>query len=140
MFGVISFGFKILFASIIGGALSYIPDESKNNQDILETSLICIFSASVLGLICQIPNKGEYFAIGFGVLAVVIVVITMSKNFEFRQRIMWVFAAVIGMIIGYGFLIQACLLGALIYLILNNDKYLLDYIHKKPEEMNDVSI
>ena len=104
MFGVISFGFKILFASIIGGALSYIPDESKNNQDILETSLICIFSASVLGLIRQLPNKGEYFAIGFAVLDVLIVVITMSKNFKFRQRIIWVFAAVVGMIIGYGFL------------------------------------
>ena len=140
MFGVISFGFKILFASIIGGALSYIPGESKKNQDILETSLICIFSTSVMGLIGQFPNQGEHIAIGFGVLAVLIVVITMSKNFEFRQRIIWVFAAVVGMIIGYGFLIQACLLGALIYLILNNNEHLLNYIHKKPEEMNDASI
>ena len=140
MLGLISFGLKIIFASIIGGALNYIPGESENSKNIVETSLICVFSASVMGLATQFADKGEYIAMGFGVLAVVIVVISISKNLEFGKRIIWLFSGVVGMIIGSGFFIQACLLGALIYLILRNSENLLDYIHKKPEEMRDTSI
>ena len=43
MFGFIAFGFKLLFAAITGGALSYIPGEEDKNHKIVETSLICIF-------------------------------------------------------------------------------------------------
>ena len=50
MFAFISFGIKIIFASIIGGALNYIPGDSENNQNIVETSLLCIFSTSVWAL------------------------------------------------------------------------------------------
>ena len=140
MLGLISFGLKIIFASIIGGALNYIPGESENSKNIVETSLICVYSASVIGLARQIGDKGEYIAMGFGVLAVVIVVISISKNLEFGKRIIWIFSGVVGMIIGSGFFIQACLLGALIFLILRNSENLLNYIHKTPEEMGDTSI
>ena len=44
------------------------------------------------------------------------------------------------MIIGSGFIIQACLFGALIYLILYNSEDLISYIHKKPEEMGETGI
>ena len=140
MLGLISFGLKIIFASIIGGALNYIPGESENRKNIVETSLICVFSASVMGLAKQFGDKGEYIAMGFGVLAVVIVVISISKNLEFGKRIIWIFSGVVGMIIGSGFFIQACLLGALIFLILRNSENLLDYIHKKSDEMGDTNI
>jgi len=140
MLALISFGLKILFASIIGGALNYIPGESENRKNIVETSLICVFSASIIGLVSQFVYKGEYIAMGFGVLAVIIVVISISRNLEFGKRIIWIFSGVVGMIIGAGFFIQACLLGALIFLILRNSENLLDYIHKKPEEMGDANI
>ncbi|SVE56358.1 uncharacterized protein METZ01_LOCUS509212 [marine metagenome] len=64
MLGFISFGLKIIFASIIGGAMNYIPGKSENSQNIVETSLICIFSASVMGLAGQFSVKGEYFVMG----------------------------------------------------------------------------
>ena len=137
MFGLISFGFKIIFASIIGGALNYIPNESEKNRNIVETSLICLFSASVMGLTRQLSDMEVYLAMGFGVLAVLIIVNSISKNLEFGKRIMWLFTGVIGMIIGSGFLIQACLLGALVYLILRNSESLLEYINKKPEEIGN---
>ena len=140
MLGLISFGLKIIFASIIGGALNYIPGESENSKNIVETSLICVFSASVMGLARQFEDKGEYIAMGFGVLAVVIVVISISKNLEFGKRIIWLFSGVVGMIIGSGFFIQACLLGALIFLILRKSENILDYIHKEPKDMGDTSI
>ena len=140
MFGFVSFGIKILFASIIGGALNYIPGESENSQNIIESSLICIFSSAIMGLARQFSDQGEYFLMGFGILAVVIMVISISKELKFGKRIVWIFAAVIGMIIGSGLLIQACLLGALIYLILRNSESVMDYIYNKPEEMGDSGI
>ena len=140
MLGLISFGLKIIFASIIGGALNYIPGESENSKNIVETSLICVFAASLIGLVSQFADKGEYIAMGFGLLAVVVVIISISKNLEFGKRIIWIFSGVVGMIIGSGFFIQACLLGALICLILRNSENLLDYIHKNPEEMGDANI
>ena len=74
MFGFISFGLKIILAAIIGGAMNYIPGESENNQNIVETSLICVFSASLMGLTRQFYNKGDYIVMGFGILAVVILI------------------------------------------------------------------
>ena len=117
MFGFISFGLKIILSSIIGGAINYIPGDSDNTRNIIKTCLICVFSASVLGLTRQFSYNGEYLTMGFGILAVVIVVNSISKNLDFEEKIILLFAAVIGMIIGSGFLIQACLLGGMIYLI-----------------------
>ena len=48
MIGFIAFALKILFASIMGGVLNYVPGNSENSQNIVETSLVCIFSASIL--------------------------------------------------------------------------------------------
>ncbi len=140
MFGFISFGFKIILAAIIGGAMNYIPGESENSQNIVETSLICVFSASLMGLTRQFYNKGDYIVMGFGILAVVIVINSISKNWEFGKRIMWLFVAVIGMIIGSGFLIQACLLGGLVYIIIRNSENMIHYIYKNSDEMSDSSI
>ena len=140
MIGLISFGLKIIFASIIGGALNYIPGKSKRNHNIVETSLICIFSSSILGLTRQFTDNGEYFVMGFGVLSVIIFIVALTKNFEFTKRIIWMFAAVLGMIIGSGFFIQACLLCLLVYFILHNSENLMTYINKKPENAGDAGI
>tara|TARA_B100000315_G_C14070374_1_gene360318 strand:+ start:99 stop:515 length:417 start_codon:yes stop_codon:yes gene_type:complete len=138
MLGFISFGIKIIFASILGGVLNYIPGDSKNNQYILETSLICIFSTAIVGLLRQLPGT-EFSTMGFGVLVVLLVILAISKNMEFGKRIIWLFAGVIGMIIGAGFIIQACLLCALVYAILRNCDNLLSYIHNN-EQMSDSNI
>ena len=137
MLGFISFGFKIIFASILGGALNYIPGKEENNQHILTSSLICVFATSVLGLTCQFPVEGGYIAMGFGVLSVISVILAISKNLDIHNRILWLFSAVIGMIIGVGFILQACILCALIYLILQNSENILVYINKKPDEAGD---
>ena len=140
MLAFISFGLKIIFASIIGGAMNYVPDETENSQNIINTSLICVFSASIMGLTRQFSDQGEYVVMGFGVLAVIIGVISISNDLKFGERIIWLFVAIIGMIIGSGFIIQGCLLGILIYLILHNSENLINYIHKKPEEIGETGI
>ena len=124
MYGFIVFGFKIIFAAIAGGSLYYVPGKESKQHKIIETSLICIFGAAILGLSRQLSSGESNFAMGFGILTVVMAIIYISQNMEFRHRIIWYFAAVSGMIIGSGYIFQAGTLIALIYII---------FIHKKIE-------
>ena len=140
MFGFIAFGFKLIFAAIAGGALSYIPGEESQNYKIVETSLICIFGAAILGLTSQL-HYGEYnITMGIGILAVILGIISFSKNLDFLNRMVWLFSGVSGMIIGAGFIIQAILLVALVYVILRNSKKLLNYFDQDTEQTDDGSI
>jgi len=140
MFGFIAFGFKLIFAAIAGGALSYIPGEQSQNYKIVETSLICIFGAAILGLTSQL-HYGEYnITMGIGILAVILGIISFSKNLDFLNRMVWLFAGISGMIIGPGFIIQAILLVVLVYVILRNSKKLLNYFDQNTEHTDDGSI
>ena len=140
MFGFIAFGFKLLFAAILGGALNYIPGEETQQYKVVETSLICIFGAAILGLTNQLSGNGYNFAMGFGILAVTIGIISISKKLEFKNRIIWLFSGTSGMIIGSGYIIQAGLLVALVYIILRNSVRLLNYLDRDSEHLDDSSI
>ena len=140
MFGFIAFGFKLLFAAIIGGALNYIPGEEAQGYKVVETSLICIFGAAIVGLTSQLSGNGYNYAMGFGILAVTIGIISISKNLEFKNRIIWFFSGSSGMIIGSGYLVQAALLVVLVYIILQNSEKLLNYLDRDSEQSDDSSI
>ena len=140
MFGFIAFGFKLLFAAITGGALSYIPGEEDKNHKIVETSLICIFGAAILGLATQL-RLGEFNIVtGIGILAVIMGIISISKKLDFLNRMVWLFSGVSGMIIGAGYFIQAILLVALVYIILRNSQQILSYFEPETESSDDGSI
>ena len=140
MFGFIAFGFKLLFAAITGGALSYMPGEETQNHKIVETSLICIFGAAILGLTSQL-HFGEFNIVtGIGILAVIMGIISISKNLDFINRMVWLFSGVSGMIIGAGYIVQALLLVALVYIILRNSDQLLNYFEQETERPDDGSI
>ena len=133
MIGFITFGFKLLFAAIAGGALNYIPDEETQEYKVVETSLICIFSAAILGLTSQLSGNGSNFAMGFGILTVTIGIISISNNLEFKNRIIWFFSGSSGIIIGSGYIVQAALLVVLVYIILRNSEKLLNYLDRDTE-------
>ena len=140
MFGFIAFGFKLLFAAIVGGSLSYIPGEETQNYKIIETSLICIFGAAILGLTNQL-HFGEFNIVtGIGILAVIMGIISISDNLDFINRMVWLFSGVSGMIIGSGYIVQAILLVALVYIILRNSEQLLNYFDQETEGSDDGSI
>ena len=140
MFGFIAFGFKLLFAAIAGGSLSYIPGEETQNHKIVETSLICIFGAAILGLTSQL-HFGEFNIVtGIGILAVIMGIISISKNLNFINRMLWLFSGVSGMIIGAGYIVQSILLVALVYIILRNSEQLLNYFDKEAEGSDEGSI
>ena len=140
MFGFIAFGFKLLFAAISGGALSYIPGEETQNHKIVETSLICIFGAAILGLTSQL-HFGEFNIVtGIGILAVIMGIISISKKLDFINQMVWLFSGVSGMIIGAGYIVQSILLVALVYIILRNSEQLLNYFDQDAEGPDDGSI
>ena len=140
MFGFIAFGFKLLFAAIVGGALSYIPGKEGQEYKIVETSLICIFSTAILGLTSQLSGNGYNFSMGIGILSVIIGIISISKNLEFKNRIIWLFSGLSGMIIGSGYILQAALLIVLVYIILQHSERLLNYLDRDSEKSDESSI
>ena len=139
MLAFIAFGFKLLLAAVIGGALCYSPEE-KDEQKIIETSLICTYGAALLGLIRQFTWNENNLAMGFGILAVIYLALSLSDKLDFNNRIMWLFAAVIGIIIGSGYIFQAALLSILVYTILHNSEYVLNYFDTHAEESNETKI
>ena len=140
MFGFIAFGFKLLFAAIIGGALNYIPRDETQEYKVVETSLLCIFGAAIMGLTNQLSGDGYNFAMGIGILTVIIGIISISKNLEFKTRVIWLFAGLSGIIIGSGYILQAALLVVLVYIILRNSEKLLNYLDRDTDQSDDSSI
>ena len=140
MFGFIAFGFKLLLAAIIGGALSYVPGDSEDEYRIVETSLICIYSAAILGLANQFLVYENNFAMGFAILSVSLILLSISKNFDFANRMMWLFAGVTGMIVGAGYIVQAVFLGVLVYIILQNSDKLFNYFDQESSKSTDAEV
>ena len=117
--------------------MSYIPGEETQNHKIVETSLICIFGAAILGLTSQL-HFGEFNIVtGIGIVAVIMGIISISKNLDFINRIVWLFSGVSGMIIGAGYIVQATFLVALVYIILRNSEQLLNYFDQEAEGSDD---
>ena len=140
MIGFIAFGFKLLFAAIIGGALNYIPGDEDREYKIIETSLICIFSAAILGLTSQLSGNGYNFAMGIGILSVSVGIISISKDLDFNNRIIWLFSGSAGMIIGSGYIFQAGFLIVLVYIILQHSQKLLNYFDRDSKQSDESSI
>ena len=136
MLSFISFGIKIILAAIIGGAFSYSPKGNEKKEEILDTSLICIMSASVMSITKQLAFSKDYYLMGFAILSLTSIVLYISKNLTLADRINWVFVSIIGIIIGVGYFLQAIILTLLIYYILNNKEDVLDFMYKN-DEIND---
>ena len=83
-------------------------------------------------------NFGEFNIVtGIGILAVIMGINSISKDLDFINRMVWLFAGLSGMIIGAGYIIQAILLVVLVYIILRNCEHLLNYFEQHDEETDD---
>ena len=140
MLGFIGFGFKLLLAAIIGGALSYVPGKSENEQKIVESSLICIFAASILGLTSQFHIYESNMGMGLGIVGVFLVLTSLSKHLDFAHRMLWLFSGAVGMVLGAGFFLQAVIFAGLIYLILQNSDKVFNYLEPEKSDTTDNSI
>ena len=84
-------------------------------------------------------NNGDHYSMGFGILAVIMCSIFISKNLSFGKRMIWILSSVIGIIIGSGFFIQAILLTILVYYIVHHSDDVIGYIYKSNDDVNNAA-
>ena len=128
MFAFLAFGFKLIFGTLFGGALSYEPSNSDNDTKIIYSSLSSLLAVSLIGLSKQFPNESSGLMAGACVIAIFITIIFLTKEMVLEQRITLLFATVVGMIVGAGFIFQAAMLTGLVYFLQKHSKQFLNQI------------
>jgi len=121
----------------MGGVINYVPEKKENSENVFNTALICIFSTAILAITKQLSSVGGDFLIGFGIFSVFMAIVFISKNLNFLQRMNWLFASLIGIILGVGYIIHAIILTMLIYYILHNTEDVLDFVYKNSDVSQD---
>ena len=132
MFAFISFFLKLIFASFFGGIIYY-KSNSENNKIFIYSILICIFSASLMDLAQQFPSESLGFISGICIISILLTLIPLLKELIIKDKITLLFVALIGIITGSGFILQAIVLTAIIYFIKENNNTILKYINSEYE-------
>ncbi len=133
MFAFLAFGFKLLFATLFGGALSYEPGKANGDMRILYSALSAVFGAALLGLARQFPDESTGLMAGACITAIIITIVLLTREMIISDRITLLFAAVIGMIVGAGFIFQAAMLTALVYFIQKHSLAVLHHIEPETD-------
>ncbi len=128
MFAFLAFGFKLLFGTLFGGALSYEPNNSDNDTMIRYSSLSSLLGVSLMGLSRQLPDESSGLMAGACVIAILVTIIFLTKEMALEQRITLLFASVVGMIVGAGFILQSAMLAGLVYFLQKHSKQYLNQI------------
>ena len=115
MLTFIAFGFKLCFSAAFGGILSYVPGKANGDVNILYSSLLSVLGASLISLSSQYPKESSGIMSGFSVLAIILMIIILTKEMTINIRLIFIFSSVVGMIVGYGLILQASLLVMIIY-------------------------
>ena len=123
MFGFIAFAFKLIFAAILGGAFSYITKTNSETEDhsaMVNMAMVSVLATSLVGLTVQLPNDFRGFAVGAAIFTVLHVTNSIIKLEDLSQRLQILFASIIGIIVGVGYILQATVLCFILFMILNN--------------------
>ena len=132
MFAFFSFILKLIFASIFGGIIFY-KTNSENNIIFIYSILICIFSTALMDLAQQFPLESLGFISGICIISILLTLIPLLKELIIKDKITLLFVALIGIITGSGFILQAIVLTAIIYFIKENNNTILKYINNEYE-------
>ena len=131
MFDFIAFAFKLIFAALLGGAFSYISeDENQDRQLLVNMSMIAVLAASLVALTVQFPESYRGFAMGAAIFTVLHVTNSFSLEKSLSRRLLDLFASILGIIVGAGYIIQGVVLCILLYVIMKNSEALLNNINK----------
>ena len=138
MFGLITFALKLVIAAIFGALLSYSPKKKLIEEEIIRSSLLCLFGAVITGILVQL-NIENNFSAGLGIIAVLFTIISLTQNNAFSKRIIWIFSGLVGVIIGLGFIFKAIVLLFLLYYIVWYEKSILIYLNESVKQSEDES-
>ena len=142
MFGFIAFAFKLIFAAILGGAFSYITktnSEGEEHSAMVNMAMVSVLATSLVGLTVQLPNDFRGFAVGAAIFTVLHVTNSMIKLEDLSQRLQILFASIIGIIVGVGYILQATVLCFILFMILNNSGSLMSSFISDTKDNSDLT-
>ena len=142
MFGFIAFAFKLIFAAILGGAFSYITKTNSETEDhsaMVNMAMVSVLAASLVGLTVQLPNDFRGFAVGAAIFTVLHVTNSIIKLEDLSQRLQILFASIIGIIVGVGYILQATVLCFILFMILNNSGSLMSSFIPDTKDNSDLT-
>ncbi|MBC8311484.1 MAG: hypothetical protein H8E72_04215 [Candidatus Marinimicrobia bacterium] len=140
MFGFIAFAFKLIFAAILGGAFSYITktnSEAEDHSAMVNMAMVSVLATSLVGLTVQLPSDFRGFAVGAAIFTVLHVTNSIIKLEELSHRLQILFASIIGIIVGVGYILQAAVLCFILFMILNNSGSLLSSFTSDSKDDSD---
>ena len=139
MFGFIAFTFKLFFSTILGFTLSYITNSSDDEEirsDMVNTAMVSIFATSLMAVIIQFPESFSGFLLGGSIFSIFYVTNSFVQKQEFKVKLRVIFASIIGIIIGIGYILQAIILLIVLYIVLKNSNLILQNFNYKEENEN----
>ena len=142
MFGFIAFAFKLIFAAILGGAFSYITktnSEAEDHSAMVNMAMVSVLATSLVGLTVQLPNDYRGFAVGAAIFTVLHVTNSIIKLEDLSHRLQILFASIIGIIVGVGYILQAAILCFILFMILNNSGSLLSSVTSDSKDDSDLT-
>ena len=142
MFGFIAFALKLIFSAILGGAFSYITktnSEEEDHSEMVNMAMVSVLATSLVGLTVQLPNDYRGFAVGAAIFTVLHVTNSIIKIEDLSHRLQILFASIIGIIVGVGYILQAAVLCFILFMILNNSGSLLNSFTSDSKDDNDLT-
>ena len=138
MFEFIAFIFKIGFATFFGALINYPFDGQKiNNEKVIYSAFISLFSCSMIGMAIQFPMGIAGVATGASVIAVIGTTLFITKDVDIDSKVIFIFSAVIGMIIANGLVFQAIIFSVFIIFVKKYSNTILDSLKIEEEEENN---
>jgi len=138
MFEFIAFIFKIGFATFFGALINYPFDGQKiNNEKVIYSAFISLFSCSMVGMSIQFPMGIAGVATGASVIAVIGTTLFITKDVDIDSKVIFIFSAVIGMIIANGLVFQAIIFSVFIIFVKKYSNTILDSLKIEEEEENN---
>ncbi len=136
MLGFIVFVIKL----IIGGAIAYILPSILNREvakiDHLKISAIGILSTSIFSICVQISPESSYISAGAMIL-IGLFSYNLSNDMLDFEKVLFFSSVIIGLFIGFGYILQGIILSFLVYYIVNNESDLFLFFDKNINDDDD---
>ena len=139
MLGFIAFIIKL----VIGGVVSYIlPSLSKkdiSHADHLKIASIGILSTSIFSVSIQMSPESSYILSAGAMILIGLFSYNLSNQMMDMEKILFFSCVIIGLFIGFGYILQGIILSFLVYYIISNQSDLFLFLKNDDSTEEDIS-
>ena len=137
-------GFIVLIIKlIIGGVISYLlPPFSKKDiteSDHLKIASIGILSTSIFSVSIQVDPISPYTLSAGAMILIGILSHNLSDGIKGIEKILFYFCTMIGLFIGFGYILQGIILSFLVYYIVNNESDLFLFLNNNNDDEDETN-